>query len=145
MTGSRTTTPTPTEDPCLCFSLRKAARTISREYDQHLKPAGLKTTQFTLLSMTASRGPLSITELAEQLGMERTSLSRTLRPLEAKGYVQVSPEGYKRTRLVEITRAGRRQLETALPLWAQAQRTVQTRLGVEQASELRELLSLTEP
>ena len=130
----------PLKAACTCFYLRRAARTISREYDRWLKPTGLKTTQFTLLSVASATGPLSITDLAAQLGMERTSLTRNLRPLEERGLIAVSPEGWKRTRLVELTDAGREILNQALPLWGQAQHAVTERMGAESAEELRKLL-----
>lgn len=137
------TRPTPGNDPCLCFELRRAARAVSRDYDRWLKPTGLKTTQFSVLSMASGRGPVSITELAEALGMERTSLTRNLRPLEARGLLRVAPEGWKRTRLVEITREGRAVLETALPLWAQAQQALKAELGDGQVEQLKALLAQT--
>ena len=140
MTNEPQVPASPLEAACTCFYLRRAARTISREYDRWLKPTGLKTTQFTLLSVASATGPLSITDLAAQLGMERTSLTRNLRPLEERGLIAVSPEGWKRTRLVELTDAGREILNQALPLWGQAQQAVTERMGAESAEELRKLL-----
>ena len=133
----------PLDQACTCFYLRRAARTVSREYDRWLKPTGLKTTQFSLLTVASAAGPVSITDLAEQLGMERTSLTRNLRPLEQRDLIAVSPEGWKRTRLVEVTDAGHEILEQAAPLWQQAQQAVSDRLGADNAETLRTLLRAT--
>ncbi len=128
------------DEVCTCFYLRRAARAISRDYDRALKPLGLKATQFTVLSATAQTGPVSITELAATLGMERTSLTRNLRPLEHRALLARSEEGWKRTRLVELTDAGRALLAEAIPLWQQAQRGLSERLGEAKVEQLRALL-----
>ncbi len=128
------------EEVCTCFYLRRAARAISRDYDRALKPVGLKATQFTVLSVTAQTGPVSITELAATLGMERTSLTRNLRPLEQRALLERSEEGWKRTRLVELTEAGRALLAQAIPLWQQAQQEMSERMGKQKVAQLRELL-----
>ena len=131
----------PSPDACAFFQIRRASRTISRFYDRALRPSGLKITQFSLLSAVRELGPVSITALAEVLGLERTSLSRNLRPLEKQGLIRVSPEGYKRTRTVELTVAGRALWREARGLWEQAQSAIDAHLGAERAAQLRDLLA----
>ena len=126
---------------CTCFRLRRAARQISRAYDAVLRPSGLKITQFTLMVALERSGDISISGLADRLGMERTTLTRNIRPLVEKGFLHASAEGYKRTRTLSLTREGRRQLEAAFPLWQQAQARMQAQLGGrEDVNELNSLL-----
>ena len=75
--------------PHLCYALaaRKSDRYLSRLYDGHLAPTGLSVSQFAILGLLRAHGPLKIAELADRLVMERTSLVRALRPLQASGWV----------------------------------------------------------
>ena len=118
---------------CACLGARKAARATTRLYDAALRPLDLRITQFTLLAalrVAEQRGTsLSITELADELAMERTTLSRNLGPLEARGLVGVGPEGAHRARPLSLTKAGRRLMERALPLWAAAQESLRAAAG----------------
>ena len=109
---------------CTCFNLRKAVRAVTQMYDEALKPSGLRTTQFSLLSVVGRKGPIGISELAQALGMDRTTLTRNLKPLTDKGLVDVSSGTDRRQRPVALTSAGEDALAQALPLW----RGVQSRM-----------------
>ena len=63
------------------------------------------------------------------MGMDRTTLTRNLRPLEAEGLIALGHEGWRRSRTLEITKKGRTRLRDALPLWEKAQKTLQSKLG----------------
>lgn len=126
---------------CANRHLRHAARVVTRAYDRVLAPTGLKSTQFGLLIATARMGPSSITELADILGLERSTLSRNLKVMEKEGLMRILPEGYKRTRRVEVTPEGRERLEQALPYWKRAQGAIVQKLGSERFLELRDLLA----
>jgi DNA-binding MarR family transcriptional regulator len=106
---------------CVCYNTRKAARAITRLYDDLLRPSGVRATQLTLLMVVEALGEPSITELAEQLVMDRTTLARDLRPMETAGWVAVAPGTDRRTRIVRLTPAGGAALRAALPLWRAAQ------------------------
>jgi len=114
---------------CACRKMRQASRKITRMYDEMLRPAGIKATQFNVLAIAALEDEATITELAETLGMDRTTLSRNLRPLERDGFVEVSAEGYRRARSANITNKGVAVMEKALPLWRSAQKSLKRRLG----------------
>src|SRR5262249_29301109 len=73
-------------ETCLCHRARMATRAITRAYDDALRPTGLRATQLAVLAAVGARGALSIKSLADSLVMERTTLSRNLRPLEQQGY-----------------------------------------------------------
>ena len=114
---------------CMCHKARMAARTITRAYDEALRRTGLRATQLSVLAAVGARGALSIKALADSLEMERTTLTRNLRPLEEKGYVVLAPERRHRSRMLTLTDAGRSALAEAVPLWEAAQRAVRERLG----------------
>ncbi len=116
---------------CACRKMRQASRKITRMYNEVLRPAGIKATQFNVLAIVALGDEATLTELAETLGMDRTTLSRNLRPLERDGLVEVSAEGYRRARSANITNKGIAVIEKALPLWRSAQKSLKRRLGDE--------------
>lgn len=114
--------------PCTCFKLRMVTRALSRVYDQHLAQAGLKTTQYSVLA-NAGRAALPVAELAEKLGLERTTLTRNLKPLIDAGWIVIAPGADSRQRIVTITDAGRAKVREAYPAWCAAQIAVEKLVG----------------
>jgi len=114
---------------CACHKVRMAARAVTRAYDDALRALGLRATQYAVLVAIGNEGAMSITALAEVLGMDRTTLTRNLGPLAKEGLVAVGVEAWRRSRAVEITKKGRARLREALPLWEQAQATLKGKLG----------------
>jgi DNA-binding MarR family transcriptional regulator len=109
--------------------VRGAARVVSAYYDECLRPAGLKGTQFTLLTTVYLNPLISITRLAERLLMDRTTLNRNLKPLERQGLIQTEAGQDKRMRTLVLTDKGEEALQKALPLWNIAQAGVEKLLG----------------
>jgi DNA-binding MarR family transcriptional regulator len=120
---------------CACFNLRKASRAVTQHFDAILEPSGLLITQFTILVAVAMVKGGTINELAEVLGMDRTTLTRNLKPLEREGWLKSEPGQDQRTRVVSLT-------TKALPLWKQAQSGVEETLGQQRWNTL--LSHLTE-
>lgn len=119
---------------CKCWALRRASRAVTQHYEASLRGSGLRATQFTLLAILTQTGPLPLSELAAQLGLERTSLTRNLRPLEKKGYVSTVADDDQRVRRIAITKKGETAAMAALEAWKKAQDTVDDvlrRTGVE--------------
>lgn len=114
---------------CACHKVRTAARAVTRAYDEVLRPVGLRATQLSVLVATAADDAVSITALAKVMGMDRSTLTRNLRPLEAEGLMTLGREGWRRSRTLEITKKGRARLRDAIPLWEQAQRALRRKLG----------------
>jgi len=114
---------------CACHRVRTAARAVTRAYDEALRPVGLRATQLSVLIAAAVDNALSITALANLMGMDRSTLTRNLRPLEAEGLITIGREGWRRSRTLEITKKGRSRLRDAMPLWEKAQRALRTKLG----------------
>jgi DNA-binding MarR family transcriptional regulator len=123
---------------CAANHVRMAARSVTRVFDRALRPCGLKVTQFTILMALAHDSFTSITEMADQLALKRSSLSRNLSRLEEKGFLATETEG--RSRRTTLTRDGRAKVEEAYPLWRKAQSQVEQHLGADRWSEVRALL-----
>jgi DNA-binding MarR family transcriptional regulator len=128
---------------CVCFHLRRSARTITQFYDRVLAPAGLKATQFTLLNLVRRAGGLPFSSLAAVLGMDRTTLTRNLRPLERDGLVKIEPGADRRVKVVRLTRAGEKKHADAEPLWAGAHARISQGIGEATWKSLRKDLSRT--
>jgi DNA-binding MarR family transcriptional regulator len=127
---------------CNCTALRKASRYLTAAYDQALAPMGLRATQFTILQKSASNENVSVTELAEIMAMDRTTLATNLKPLIRAGLVKVeSSEADRRRKIVNITSDGLVKFEQALPLWSEAQSKFENNFGSEKAADLRRLLN----
>jgi DNA-binding MarR family transcriptional regulator len=132
-------------DTCMCHKTRMAARAITRAYDDALRTTGLRATQVSVLAAVAARGALSIKSLADELGMERTTLTRNLRPLEERGLVELAPEARHRSRMLTLTPSGHAAIVKALPLWEGAQGRIRRRLGGRRWSAVQEAVAeLTE-
>ena len=132
MKRTYTTTPgkhTSTGRACACFNLRKATRMVTQLYDEALKPAGIRATQLTVLAATRSAGPISVNRLAERIVMDRTTLTRNLKPLERDGLLTVRPGDDLRVREVSLTAKGRKTLDRAIPLWERIQARLREQLG----------------
>ena len=131
------------EESCARLNVRKAARAVTQLFDEVLQPTGLRSTQFPLLVAVALRGEAPVTQLAEELVMDRTTLARNLKPLESQGLLTIEAGTDRRRHLVRLTERGREALARALPYWEHAQHQVVTRLGHEQWHALRASLQAT--
>ena len=125
---------------CICTHLRRAARGVSRHYDEALAGFGINVAQFSLLRHVQRLDRPSITSLAEAMGLERSTLGHNLRVLEAEGLVQLAEGDDQRNRLVLLSAAGKARLEAAHPAWEQAQEQLVARLGEGRRDELVRLL-----
>src|ERR1700738_5724736 len=130
--------------PCVCSQVRRLARKLSSLYDGALASAEITITQYSLLANIGRAGQLSHTVLAEKVGMERTTLTRNLRPLTRAKWVAAATGQDRRQHLLQLTAAGRRKLVRILPLWEEAQRQFLSQLGTESLQELRALLTSAE-
>jgi DNA-binding MarR family transcriptional regulator len=122
---------------CACFNLRRAARAITQLYDHALAPTGLRATQFTLLVALARASAVPFTTLARALGMDRTTLTRNVAPLERDGLLAMRPGPDRRVKLVTISDQGRTTLAAAVPLWEGAQRRITGGLGAGRWNAIR--------
>ena len=124
---------------CLCLASRRAARTITRGFDRHLRPHGLRATQFSLLAVLELGGQRSIGDLADTLGADRTTLTRNLALIEEQGLIRIRPGEDPRARIVAITSKGKSLLTRAFPAWREAQSALGAAIGSTAADSLRRL------
>jgi DNA-binding MarR family transcriptional regulator len=102
---------------CLCLNARREAQRLTRAYDDKLRPYGLTINQFSMLATLILAGPLPVANLADRLGIDRTTLTRNLALGEKSGLVETVNGEDRRVRLVKITGAGRVLADRALPAW----------------------------
>jgi DNA-binding MarR family transcriptional regulator len=126
---------------CNCLALRQAARHVTQFYDQRLAPTGLRTTQFSILAKLKRLGPMTINALARELVMDRTTLGRTMLPLERDGLITIRDGTVdRRSKELHLTPTGAGRLRTALKLWSEAQKQFAATFGAERALNLRDEL-----
>src|ERR1700719_533886 len=130
--------------PCACSQVRRLARKLSSLYDTLLSPQDLTITQYSLLANIERAGQLSHTVLAEKVGMERTTLTRNLRPLTRAKWVVAARGEDRRQHLLRLTAAGKQKLIRSLPLWEEAQRQFLVQFGSPSEQKLRALLASAE-
>lgn len=127
---------------CNCFASRKAARLVTKMYEDHLSRVNLTSTQFSILVYVDEVKEASMKDLAEAMVMERTSVIRALQPLARDGLVAIGPhEDDARRNVVRLTDAGRARLAEAMSVWQTAQAEFESKFGAGLAGELRQSLS----
>jgi DNA-binding MarR family transcriptional regulator len=130
---------------CTNFKLRQLLRSVARLYDAELAQAGLKGSQFSLLSHVLALGPIAPSVLAESMGMDASTLTRNLRPLIDKGWVLQGPGADGRSRAVTITPAGTAKHAEAKQHWKLAQLALNARLGNARVADLHRLIDGAQP
>ena len=132
-------------ESCNCAALRQATRHVTKFYDDALVATGLGVNQYSILARLGRVGPSTIGDLARRLVMDRSTLGRLLRPLEKRGLVQLDvAKQDRRSRAVVLTSAGMDLVAACRPLWVEAQRRFESRLGEAAALDLRTILKRVE-
>ena len=126
---------------CCCGNLRKAVRAVTQFYDAALRPSGLRASQLGLLATSKAMGTISMSRLADHMVMDRTTLTRNLRPLEKQRLVEIGPGKDRREREITVTRQGEEILARAYPLWENAQAKMTQKLGQQRLNRLLSDLS----
>src|SRR5580693_174424 len=105
-------------DTCLCLHVQRAARTLARRFDEALRPVGLTNGQFSLLMSLNRPSPAGMGPVATLLGMDRTTLTAALKPLERRGLITVAADpADRRSRQLTLTPTGHDLLAAAVPIW----------------------------
>ena len=110
---------------CHCLDARRQARTISRLYDEQLRPYGLRSTQFSVLVALELGAGAPIGMLADTLGLDRTTFTRSAALMRRNGWIASARSEDGREHRMTLTAAGRRKLHEAHPAWQRAQRRVE--------------------
>ncbi len=130
---------------CFCFALRRASRAVSQRYDHALGRIGLRSTQFNLMVGMAQHGSKTLTQLAIYLGMDRTTLTRNLKPLLRSDWIMIFSVPDRRSRPYCLTEKGLNILKLAYPIWLQYQEQIHNLLGKDYCDNvLKELNHIIE-
>lgn len=143
MPARKTETTMPTM-PCACANLRRAARSITRLYNHELRPENIEVTQFTLLMALDRTGEISQGKLGRLVGLDSTTLTRMLKPLNKQGWIEEREGDDRRVRIIRLTTAGRAKLQHGLPRWKRAQARIEDALGEPSMKKLEALLTRVE-
>ena len=126
---------------CTCFRLRSLTRRVTQLYDRALAPSGLTVTQYSVLAHALRQGAApTLSELAQLLYTDRTTLTRNLKPLADAGLVKVGDGADARSKAVLVTAKGRGALRAARPLWKEAQVRLRAQAGDRRLAALHELI-----
>jgi DNA-binding MarR family transcriptional regulator len=128
-------------DTCHCILLRKASRKLSSYYDEALAPLGVNIGQFSLLRNINRLAPVSLTELAAQVDLDRSTVGRNTKVLERMNLVRHGRSEDHREAVIELSDAGKALLKKGSPLWDGVQDDIETRLGPEKTAQLQDLLA----
>lgn len=109
---------------CIAMRLRQLNRIVTRLYDDALRPLGFTTNQLNILATIVSRGPIPPGELGQMLGMEKSTVSRTVDRMCKRGWINIGPGKDKRSQSLQATPQGRQLLATAAPVWFDLQANV---------------------
>jgi len=125
--------------PCICASLRRASRAITQLYEDALRPAGLRGTQFTVLQTLSLAGEVTQGRLGEILAMDSTTLTRTLNIMSRHRWIAKRHGEDRREWRIRLSKAGETQFKQALPHWQKAQSQLRRQLGEELSGNLMNL------
>lgn len=123
--------------PCYCATLRQAARAATVLYEDMLADTGLPATQYTALQLLGSAPHLTTTELAEALGIDQTTATRTLALIKKAGFASDTVGRDRRRRHWALTAQGQALLKKLKPRWEAAQEAFEKRLGRGEATALK--------
>ena len=124
--------------PCFCANVRRLGRLATRLYDVEMRPAGMEGGQFTLLATISHVPGITQTHIARRLGMDTTSLTRTLNILLKHGWIEKASASDRRSRVFTMTREGEAQFLRARPYWQRAQKRFASLVGADGAKALVE-------
>ena len=126
---------------CYCINSRRLSNLITNKYDKHLQEINLTVNQYSLLVNINQLEICSVSDLAIYVGLERTTLVRTLKPLFDKKLIEDISETTQRNRQIKITQKGKEVLAKGKPLWKQAQKEIEDKIGKDNILVLSEIFS----
>lgn len=127
-------------DQCVFTAVRKANRVLFRHYQDALSETGVSIVQLSILRALERHGPLALSNLADDLAMERTSLYRTIEPLIENGAVHVEGSPAGKSKVAKLTVEGHSTIKRVMPFWAKAQERVLNEVALTNAPEFQRTL-----
>lgn len=130
---------------CVSYNLRKASRIVSKLYTREMRPAPVRGPQFSLMMMISRRQNPTISELARDIGADRTTMTRNLEQLQKRGFIEITQGKNLRTKAVRIAPEGQAALERSITYWQKAQNKVLKTLGQDRWTRMLTDLSALAP
>lgn len=130
----------PVNSPCYCLMLRRAASSVTDMYDKALAEYGITLNQFSIIINLNNMSMATTTELAQQIGLERSTLVRNLKAIMAMGYIENVSGENERNNHLRVTSSGRHLLKLTIPVWQSVQDKISESLGSENAALLMDML-----
>lgn len=130
----------PVNSPCYCLMLRRAASSVTDMYDKALAEYGITLNQFSIIINLNNMSMATTTELAQQIGLERSTLVRNLKAIMAMGYIENVSGENERNNHLRVTSSGRHLLKLTIPVWQSVQDKISESLGSENAALLMDIL-----
>ena len=127
--------------PCHCINTRRAASAITAYYDQIMKPCKVTVNQFSLLWSLDGLGQSNVSQLAEHVGLERSTVVRNLKPLVKEGFINDSAQRNSRDRQLLVTAKGKELIAQGVPLWKKAQKDIYRLVSDEEIKVFRKVIS----
>jgi len=137
---SKVSPPVAAPSGCSSYKLRQLSRRVSQHFDHVIGAEGLKTTQYSLLSHLSRLEPVRPGELATEMEMDASTLTRNLQPLVREGWVEIGPGDDGRSRLVSLTDAGRAKRAETKRAWKRAQVEFNAVIGEQRVAQLHRLI-----
>lgn len=130
----------PVTSPCYCLMLRRAASSVTDMYDKALAEYGITLNQFSIIINLNNMSMATTTELAQQIGLERSTLVRNLKAIMAMGYIENVSGENERNNHLKVTSSGRHLLKLTIPVWQSVQDKISESLGSKNAALLMDIL-----
>jgi DNA-binding MarR family transcriptional regulator len=125
---------------CLTHGLMRATRTVARGFEAEAASLGVTAPQFTALARLSFMGPMTVSQIAAKVDVDRTTMTRNLAVMAQKGWIAEGSAEDRRERVWELTDAGRLVLSQVMPVWQAWQARLVDRLGPEAATQLLKTL-----
>ena len=127
---------------CYCKNIRRLSNNITKYYNEYLKDTGLTLNQYSIMSSIHKIEPATVTDIANEVGLERTTIVRDLKPLIKNGLVEDISEKGKRNKMIQLTNKGIEMHNNAEPYWNEAQEKIFNLLGPERLQDFVDILSI---
>lgn len=131
-----------TDRGCFGLNINRASRVVSKKFDDAFRPLGINHWQFSLLMALHMRDGLTVSELAKVLGVDRTTVTANLKPLERKEFLTVAVDVTDaRARRIALTENGVALLEEAFPLWSEVNTSIGQALSTKSGDDVLQALT----
>jgi len=130
------------KNPCHCFNFRRAVNSVTNLYNDKISSSGLSASQFSILGSLQRLGTASVSGLSDEVGLERTTVVRSIKPLVNRGFIEDISEEGSRSKVLRLTDEGCKVLAEATERWREAQKELEMRLGKENIESLYEIISV---